>query len=434
MSVDLTTELSFQEKKAISLKRVVELKKTIKDYEETKYLIKTGFDLQSMILKNKEKLLAHFDATEENWDNWHWQLAHRINDAGTLAKIFSLSVEKCAQIEEVGQRYRWSISPYFASLMQPGVDKDPVKLQCIPSIAEIDETGYNDPMGEEFTSPAPCITRRYPDRLIINVTNMCAMYCRHCQRRRNIGETDQHQTRHNLVAALDYIRKNKEIRDVLITGGDALLLSNKEIDWLLSELDKIEHVEIKRLGTRVLVTLPQRITPELVAILKKHSPIFLNTQFNHPRTITAEAKKACDMLSEAGVVLGNQSVLLRGINNDPFIMKKLNQELLKMRVRPYYLFHAKAVKGTRHFITTVNEGIEIMKQLRGYTSGLAIPTYIINAPNGYGKVPILPQYLQEYDNYSVRLQNWEGRELDYSLLPDEESELVHNIATHHSKA
>lgn len=417
MSVNLLKKLSVEEKRAISLKRVVELKRTIRDYETTKASIKTGFDLQDMIIKNKKKLLEYFKATDENWDDWHWQLAHRIKDVATLSQIFSLSTEECSQIEEVGKRYRWSISPYFASLMEPGEVRDPIKLQSIPSILEMDEAGYDDPMSEEFTSPASCITRRYPDRLIINVTNICAMYCRHCQRRRNIGENDQHQNRPNLVAALDYIRKNKEIRDVLITGGDALLLSNKEIDWLLGELDKIEHIEIKRLGTRVPVTLPQRITPELVEILKKHPPIFINTQFNDPHSITPEAKKACEMLAEAGVILGNQAVLLKGINNDPFVMKKLNQELLKIRVRPYYLFHAKAVKGTRHFITTVDEGIEIMKQLRGYTSGLAIPTYIINAPNGYGKVPIQPQYLQEYDKYSVRLQNWEGRELKYSLLP-----------------
>ena len=420
MSVNLLKKLSVEEKRAISLKRVVELKKTIRDYQNTKDSIKTGFDLQDMIINNKLKMLVYFKATEENWNDWDWQLAHRINDVGTLSKIFSLSTEECAQIEEVGKRYRWSISPYFASLMDPGEVRDPIKLQSIPSILEMDGAGYDDPMGEEFTSPASCITRRYPDRLIINVTNMCAMYCRHCQRRRNIGETDHHQSRRNLLAALDYIRNNKEIRDVLITGGDALLLSNKEIDWLLGELDKIEHVEIKRLGTRVPVTLPQRITPELVEILKKHPPIFINTQFNDLHSITPEAKKACVMLAEAGVILGNQAVLLKGINNDPFVMKKLNQELLKIRVRPYYLFHAKAVKGTRHFITTVDEGIEIMKQLRGYTSGLAIPTYIINAPNGYGKVPILPQYLQEYDKYTVHLQNWEGKELEYSLLPEGE--------------
>jgi lysine 2,3-aminomutase len=231
---------------------------------------------------------------------------------------------------------------------------------------------------------------------------------------------DKHQTEANLRAALDYIRKNHEIRDVLITGGDALLLSDRQIDWLLTELDKIDHVEIKRLGTRTLVTLPQRITPNLCAILKKHGPLYINTQFNHPREIGPESKKACDMLVEAGVVLGNQAVLLKGINNDPHVMKKMNHELLKIRVRPYYIFHAKAVKGTRHFITTVDEGLDIMKKLRGYTSGLAVPTYIINAPRGYGKVPILPRYVKNHNGHWIHLRNWENREMEFSLIPEAE--------------
>lgn len=286
----------------------------------------------------------------------------------------------------------------------------------MPSIQEMDEAGYDDPMAEEFTSPASCVIRRYPDRLIINVTNQCAMYCRHCQRRRKIGDVDTHQPRQDLLAALEYIRKNKEIRDVLITGGDALLLADEKIDWLLSELRKIKHVEIIRLGTRAVVTLPQRITPDLCTILKKYPPVFVITQFNHPREITPESKQACDMLAEAGVVLGNQTVLLKGVNNDPHVMKKLNQELLKIRVQPYYIFHAKQVRGTRHFITTVDEGLEIMRNLRGYTSGLAVPAYVINATNGYGKVPVMPEYVLHGDDHSIRLRNWEGRELEYVHL------------------
>jgi KamA family protein len=244
------------------------------------------------------------------------------------------------------------------------------------------------------------------------------MYCRHCQRRRNIGEVDRHQPLESLQLALEYIRKNKEIRDVLITGGDPFLLSNNRIDWLLTELDKINHVEIKRLGTRTLVTLPQRVTPELCTVLKKHPPLYVNTQFNHPREITPDAKKSCDSLVEAGVLLGNQAVLLKGINDDPDTMKKLNHELLKMRVRPYYIFHAKAVKGTRHFITGVNEGMEIIKQLRGFTSGLAVPTYIINTPHGYGKVPLLPRYLRSKKGDWIQVRNWEGQDIEFSLIPE----------------
>ena len=419
MSIPVTERWRFseEEKRTIALMRAAELKKKIADYLEEKDSIKTGFDLQDMIRLNRIKLMAYFNATEENWNDWRWQISHRISDAAVLAELFGFDGQQCEQVGKVGTRYRWAISPYYASLMEWGADRDPIRLQSVPSFEEMDESGHADPMAEEFTSPAPCITRRYPDRLIINVTNKCAMYCRHCQRRRNIGDVDSHKPHQSLVAALDYIRKHEEIRDVLITGGDALLLSDKKIDWLLGELDKIEHVEIKRLGTRVIVTLPQRITPELCAVLKKHPPVYINTQFNHPREITPESKRACDMLIEAGVVLGNQAVLLKGINNNPHVMKKLNQALLKIRVRPYYIFHAKAVKGTRHFITTVDEGMAIMEKLRGYTSGLAVPTYIINAPNGYGKTPVLPRYVLGHGDGKVRLRTWENRVLDYSFLP-----------------
>ena len=277
----------------------------------------------------------------------------------------------------------------------------------------MEDSGEDDPMGERFTSPAPCITRRYPDRLIVNVTNMCAMYCRHCQRRRNIGDFDQHETRTRLTKALDYIRANTEIRDVLVTGGDALLLSDSTLDWLLGELHSIPHVEIKRLGTRTPVTLPMRVTDELCSILAKYPPIYINTQFNHPKEVTHEAKKAADRLVAAGVVLGNQAVLLKGINHTPDIMKKLNQELLKIRVRPYYIFHAKNVKGTKHFIPSIKEGLAVMEQLRGFTSGLAVPTYIVNAPMGGGKTPILPQYLLSLDEDEDVLKTWEGKIVHY---------------------
>lgn len=411
------TQLSSEEKRFVSLTRATELKNRICDYQLKKASIKTGFDMQDIINSNKEKLLTILNATEEKWHDWHWQMANRINNPETLAKLLNLNSEQCAMIKKVGLQYRWSISPYFASLIDPNDSNDPVMRQAVPSLEELDESGYDDPMAEEFTSPAPCITRRYPDRLIINVTNLCAMYCRHCQRRRNIGDVDKHQSDQSLLAALDYIRRNNEIRDVLITGGDALLLDDKKIDWLLTELDNIKHVEIKRLGTRTIVTLPQRITPELCAVLKKHPPVFINTQFNHPRTITQESKQACDMLVDAGVVLGNQAVLLKGVNNDPDIMKKLNQELLKIRVRPYYIFHAKEVRGTGHFITSVDEGLEIMRKLRGYTSGMAVPTYIINAPNGYGKIPIMPEYIVSRDDNSIVLRNWEGKEIVIPIYP-----------------
>jgi len=409
--------LTGEEKRGAALKRASELKKTIVEYTENKFSIKTGTEMQEITGLNKERMLHYFNASEKDWDDWRWQMSHRISDAITLEDLFDFSESQCAQARRVGIKYRWSISPYYASLIDSFEDNDPIRLQSVPSIEELDESGHSDPMSEEMTSPAPCVTRRYPDRLIINVTNQCAMYCRHCQRRRNIGETDRHKPHRSLLAALEYIRQNREIRDVLITGGDALLLDDLKIGWLLGELDKIKHIEIKRIGTRTIVSLPQRITPELCKVLKKHPPIFINTQFNHPREITPESKKACDMLVEAGVVLGNQAVLLKGVNNAPDIMKKLNQELLKIRVRPYYLFHAKHVKGTGHFITTVDEGLAIMEKLRGYTSGLAVPAYVMNAPGGYGKTPILPQYLLGRQDEVIRMRTWENRVLEWAMKP-----------------
>jgi lysine 2,3-aminomutase len=273
----------------------------------------------------------------------------------------------------------------------------------------LDEGGSLDPMNEASTSPAPRVTRRYPDRLIINVTNQCAMFCRHCQRRRNISEIDRHAQTGDLSEAIAYVADNREIRDVLITGGDALLLNDHFLDRILGALDRIPHVEIKRIGTRVPVTLPQRVTPELCDVLRRYPPIYINTQFNHPLEITPEARDACSRLIEAGAVLGNQAVLLKGINDSPAVMKKLNHELLRIRVRPYYIFHAKDVRGTRHWQTSIQTGLNIMESMRGHTSGLAVPTYIVNAPGGFGKIPVMPSYIVDMQEDRVTLRTWEGR-------------------------
>lgn len=408
------TGFSQEEKRRISQERARELKERIHDYLQVKDQIFTGLDLTEKLAAAREKLLDLFGATPEQWNDWHWQMAHRITSVDILARIVDLTPEDEKAIAEVGKRYRWAISPYYATLLAVDRPGGPIWLQSVPHSAELtDKSGSEDPMAEAFTNPAPGITRRYPDRLIINVTNQCAMYCRHCQRRRNIGEVDRHKPKQVLEAALDYIRANPEIRDVLITGGDALLLSDRRLDWLLSELDAIPHVEIKRIGTRVIVTMPQRITPVLCAVLEKHPPIYINTQFNHPLEITPEVAAACERLIKAGVVLGNQSVLLKGVNNNTHVMKKLNQSLLRIRVRPYYIFHAKEVKGTRHFITSVDEGIEIIEKLRGYTSGLAVPTYIINAPGGLGKTPVLPKYVAARDENQITIRTWEKKLIFY---------------------
>ncbi|MEW5954003.1 MAG: glutamate 2,3-aminomutase [Bacillota bacterium] len=415
----LEKQLSKLEKRKISNRRAEELRDHIKDYLQEKHSIPGGYEKQREIAGARTKILGLFGAGEEEWHDWRWQMKHRISDVSTLQKVCGpLASDLVTSISKVGRKFRWSMSPYYASLVLSDRQGGPVWLQAVPSPLELkDGCGVEDPMAEEFTSPVPGITRRYPDRLIVNVTNQCAMYCRHCQRRRNIGEIDSHRPKQVLEAALNYIRSNKEIRDVLLTGGDALMLNDGVIDWLLTELDHIEHVEIKRLGTRAIVTMPQRITPELCAILEKHPPVYINTQFNHPLEVTPEVAAACDRLIKAGVVLGNQAVLLKGVNDSPHVMKKLNHELLKIRVRPYYIFHAKSVKGTSHFITSVDRGIEIMENLRGYTSGLAVPTYIINAPNGYGKTPVLPQYMVARDERQITLCTWEKRIIPYPNRP-----------------
>lgn len=406
------------QKREISLKRAKELKSSIDDYLQIKDTLKKGTSAEQKkkIIVKKDSILSYFNVTEDDWKDWKWQLKNRITDVNTLLKLIDLDDTEIENIKKVGEKYRWAISPYYLSL----IDEDkfnPVKLQSIPTGLELVEEGDADPMGEEFTNPAGSITRRYPDRLIINVTNECAMYCRHCQRRRNISSSDCHKPKETLLESIEYIRNTPEIRDVLITGGDALSLSDSMIDWLLSELRSIPTVEIIRLGTRTLVTMPQRITDDLVNIFKKYHPLYINTHFNHPLEITQESKAACEKLANAGIPIGNQCVLLNGINNDKYVMRLLNQELLKCRVRPYYIFHAKHVIGTTHFNTSIDDGIEIMEYLRGYTSGLAIPTYIVNAPKGKGKTPISPQYLLSRGKDSIKIRTWEGNIVDYPNHP-----------------
>ncbi len=402
------------DRREISLQRAEELKARISDFLTAKKEIPTGFKLKNKINSRRKRILEFFDGNEDDWNNYPWQLKNRITDADTLGNFLNLSEEDMFNIKEVEKKYRWAVSPYYLSLMDENDKSCPVRLQGIPSKYEIKiNSGVLDPMKEEYTNPAGAITRRYPDRLIINVTNECAMYCRHCQRRRNIGEEDLPADKNIIMQSIDYIRENEEIRDVLITGGDPFTLETEFIEWILMELRKIDHLEIIRIGTRTPVTMPQRIDDKLVSMLRKYHPIFINTHFNSPKEITEESAAACAKLANAGIPLGNQSVLLNGINNDKFIMRLLNQELLRIRVRPYYIFHAKHVKGTRHFNTSIDDGMEIMEYLRGYTSGLAIPTYIVNAPGGLGKTPILPQYLISSGKGYVKLRTWEGNVINY---------------------
>ena len=394
-----------EDKRAISLKRAEQLREEIRD------LMDMSMRRDVMSLQHKKDLLEYFGAGEDDWNDWHWQLANRISSTDVLGHFIHLSDERKKLLDDISLKYRWATTPYYLSLMDYDDMNYPINRMAIPSKDELDDGGELDPMAEEYTNPASCITRRYPNRLIINVTSSCAMFCRHCQRRRRIGETDPVESMDRIAEAVEYIRNTPEIRDVLITGGDPLMLPDAVLESIISKVRAIEHVEIIRIGTRLPVTMPQRITPALTSMLSKYHPLFINTQFNHPGEITKEAAKACTMLADAGIPLGNQMVFLRGINNDKYIVQLLNEQLLKVRVKPYYIFHPKQVKGTGHFSIKVEEGLAIMKYLRGHSSGLAIPQYILNAPGGLGKIPLLPQYIQEMDDDHVCLRTWEDREV-----------------------
>lgn len=388
------------------------LRRSIDDYERVKSTIKTGIEDSAKIREQRKRIMSYLNATEVQWNDYKWQLQNRFCTVEGISDILGLAPEEKKRINMVAQKYRFGISPYYLSLIDPDNKACPIKNQSVPSFLELNEKGELDPMDEEGWTPEEAVTRRYPDRLIIKVTNMCGMYCRFCQRRRLIGEHDSHTQKEKLKKAVEYVRRNPEIRDVLLTGGDAFLLDDRTIDWILQELRSIEHVEIIRLGTRTPVTLPQRVTPELAGILKKYHPVYVNTHFNHPREITEDAARACGLLADAGIPLGNQMVLLKNVNDDKFVVRKLNQSLLRIRVKPYYIFHPKHVKGTTHFGVKIEVGLEIMDSLRGYTSGLAIPSYIVNAPDGLGKTPILPNYLSFIGEKKVVFRNWQGKRFE----------------------
>ncbi len=423
--------MRMREKKAVddirqqALIRAEQLSRDALSYMREAEAVETGLTTYERAKVRKQQILDYLGGSLQDWDDWRWQLRNRIKDAGVLADILGMGEVEKKRVEKVGKLFRWAISPYYLSLVPDDYHNNPIFRQAVPDIRELDEGGSLDPMNEALTSPAPCVTRRYPDRLIINVTNQCAMFCRHCQRRRNIGEKDRHAKSSDIAEAIAYVAENREIRDVLITGGDALLLSDQHLEWILGELHRIPHVEIKRIGTRTPVTLPQRVTPELCEVLRRYPPIYINTQFNHPLEVTPEARDACSRLADAGVVLGNQAVLLKGINDSPTVMRKLNHELLRIRVRPYYIFHAKDVRGTRHWQTSICTGLSIMESLRGHTSGLAVPTYILNAPGGYGKIPVMPNYILDMQEDVVTLRTWEGRVFEvYNQPPSNEEEFL----------
>ncbi|MFA5517470.1 MAG: KamA family radical SAM protein [Desulfuromonadales bacterium] len=339
---------------------------------------------------------------------WQKILQGSITRPGDLTRRFGVDPRP---LEEVAARYPMRVNPYYLGLIR-SVD-DPIWRQAVPASEEVrDSVCPADPLEEENQSPVPNIVHRYPDRVLFLINSECAMYCRFCTRKRKVGGENMVINKQTIAQGLDYIRSRPEIRDVILSGGDPLLLTDERLGWILGELRKIPTVEIIRIGTRAPVVLPQRITPALVRVLRRYHPLFLNTHFNHPDEITDTAARACARLADAGIPLGNQTVLLRGVNDDPQVMKRLMQKLLTIRVKPYYIYQADMVQGTDHFRTTVEEGIEIVRALRGHTSGMGVPAYVIDAPGGGGKIPLLPDYLQSV-GVDVVVKNYLGETYTY---------------------
>ncbi len=353
------------------------------------------------------------DAAIKQWNDWKWQMRHAIRDIATFEKLLGarFNRDERRDLEKTIRRFPLNITPYYLSLIDPGDFKnDPVYKQCFPSPQElnVEKCEMPDPLAEERDSPVQGITHRYPDRVLFLVSNVCAMYCRHCTRKRKVGNVDYIPDRQAIIKGIEYIRDNVSIRDVLLSGGDPLMLPDEYLDWILTELDDIPHVEVVRIGTRVPVVLPCRITDRLIEILKKHHPIWVNTHFNHPKEVTPSSREALRKLADAGIPLGNQCVLLAGVNDCPRIMKKLFQKLVQNRVRPYYMFQCDLSEGLSHFRTSISKGIEIIENLVGHTSGFAVPTYVVDAPGGGGKIPVMPNYVISSSTNKVVLRNYEG--------------------------
>lgn len=393
-----------------SLIRSNELDKIAIDDNKHKSKVRIGCSESSKRLyeNNKNKILNELNASREDWENPKWQLKNRISDVDEILKYTDLSKKDYDDIRKVSEKHRFAITPYYFSLIDFSNPNCPIKLQSVPSIKELDESGQLDPMCEEQSNPSGRITRRYPNKLIINVTNACPMYCRHCQRRRLIGNFDKHTPKEYIDESIEFIANHEAIREVLVTGGDALLLSNNQLENIFEKLSQISHVDVIRVGTRTLATLPFRIDNDLAVLLRKYR-VQLSTHFNHACEITPQAVSAVDMLVDHGVLVRNQMVLLHNVNDDKYCIQKTNEELQKYRVIPYYLFHPKDVKSTKHFQVDISKGLEIMKHLEGRTSGMCKPTYVYNSPGGLGKIPLVPMENIEQVKNGYKLTTWENK-------------------------
>lgn len=350
------------------------------------------------------------DVSAQQWNDWKWQARNRVETLDELKKYIALTPEEEKGIEHCLGTFRMAITPYYLSLIDLNDPNDPVRKQAIPTEAELyfapEESA--DSLHEDTDSPVKGLTHRYPDRVLFLITDCCAAYCRHCTRRRMVGQTDNALPRAQIDACIEYIRQHEEVRDVLVSGGDVLMQTDEMLEYVISSLRAIPHVQVIRLGTRAPVVIPQRITDDLCNMLKKYHPIWVNVHFNHPNEITQEAAEACAKLANAGIPLGNQSVLLAGVNDCVHVMKKLVNDLVAIRVRPYYIYACDLSLGLSHFRTPVSKGIEIIEALRGHTSGFCVPTFVVDAPGGGGKIPVMPNYVLSQTPNKVVLRNFEG--------------------------
>ena len=364
------------------------------------------------------------NVTDEQWNDWKWQVKNRIETLEDLKKYVTLTPEEEEGVKKTLQTLRMAITPYYISLIDPNNPDCPVRKQAVPTGKETYQSPADllDPLHEDEDSPVPGLTHRYPDRVLLLITDMCSMYCRHCTRRRFAGQKDGESAIDRIDRAIEYIAKTPQVRDVLLSGGDSLCVSDERLEYIISRVRAIPHVEIIRLGSRTPVVCPQRITDDLVNMLKKYHPVWVNTHFNHPQEVTKEAAEACAKLANAGIPLGNQTVLLRGVNDCVNTMKKLMHELVKMRVRPYYIYQCDLSMGIEHFRTPVSKGIEIIEGLRGHTSGYAVPTFVVDAPGGGGKTPVMPQYVISQAPGKVVLRNFEGVITTYTEPTDYKNE------------
>lgn len=344
------------------------------------------------------------------WNDWHWQISHRIRSAAQAGAMLDLSKDEIAAMADDAGCLPLAVTPYYMSLMDPCDPDQPIRRTVIPTLNER-QAGpgeADDPLGEDAQSPVPGLIHRYPDRVLFLVHDFCSTYCRYCTRSRMVGHGRIRPGRERMEQALEYIRNTRSIRDVLLSGGDPLLLSDDRLDWLLSSLRAIPHVEIIRIGTKVPAVIPQRVTPQLARMLKRHHPLFMSLHFTHPDECTPETSRACSLLAGAGIPLGSQTVLLKGVNDSVPVMTGLMHGLLRMRVRPYYLYQCDPVTGSGHFRTPVSTGLEILRGLRGHTSGYAVPTFVVDAPGGGGKIPLMPNSVMGRDGNDLLLQNYEG--------------------------